>query len=598
MKSDATLLTSANTIKNETSAGANTASRVGTMLADLVNEKANVKSWHTKAPRPILTLRLDDGLAQQYSWFQYLQNLTNFPSGAIKATICVNTAPMDAEAATHITWAQAAEMEAAGWEIASHGDYHSLDTLNPRPCWQCEGTGLVDEEPCPTCTTGGLFPLTPAVPGYVYFPYWYDIPAEYKEQVITEELVNSKASIEAQGLHVYNMIPPGYSQNDALGKELSTAYYRSCHAGGSTAPKNGINLPVVDHYNICAGSIDLEGREWDFRTVGATAAVTAALDAAIADNLWVIVYWHGYYGNADFTTHLKAIIDYAIANDVEIVTLNEGLDICGDYYSAGSNFGAGEKGVHFNRCYGEAASIDKKFVKIGLNAARLNWDDHNTSIGGYAGFGIRDGSAAPGMVLIGYRAGYQSATNGSLTGDAEKMIAIGSEAGSDRVGNCLFIGDRAGYRAGTKNTPAHIYGTIGIGTIAFYTATNCVNGIAIGYQAGAASSGTNCTYLGYQAGKSNSGTNTVLIGYQAGVSNAENDVFIVHHESADDGSPLIKGYFASGGIILGCPTSALADATMGKNRVTFWHDEAANKIYFKVKYNDGTTVKTGELAIA
>lgn len=595
MKSDATLLASANTIKNETTTGANTASRVGSMLADLVNEKANIKTYRTKAGKPMLTLRLDDGLFHAYNWYQYLTDTENY-NPPIKASIAVNTSPIDNEAATHITWEQAAEMEAGGWEIMSHGTVSPLDNDQPRICWQCDGTGLVDESPCPTCTTGGLFPLTPAQPGYVKMPYWDSIPAAYREQVIEEECLLSKQSIETNGCHVYGLVPPGWSFREPTAREIASKYYSSCQAGDELAPKRGNNPKIVDPYNICSESIDLLGMPYDYRTAGALDGVKALIDNAVTNNLWLVLYYHGAWGVAEFKDYLDAIIAYALASGVDIVTNQEALEECGAYQSFGANSSFNEYGAILNRVWGNVATIDENQTRIGYQAGYQKTDPCNTIIGIGAGYGIPDGSSSSGMVLIGYHAGNQQ-NSGSTTGDGGQLIAIGYQASYSRSGNAIFIGIKAGREAGTVNTPADIVGTIGIGTMAFYQATSCAFGVAIGFQAGLTASGVVPVFLGYQAGYGNSGANCVFIGYQAGKNNTEASIFAVHHENADDGSPLIKGYFASGGIILGCPTTALADATMGKNRVTFWHDEAANKIYFKVKYNDGTTIKTGELAI-
>lgn len=53
---------------------------------------------------------------------------------------------------------------------------------------------------------------------------------------------------------------------------------------------------------------------------------------------------------------------------------------------------------------------------------------------------------------------------------------------------------------------------------------------------------------------------------------------------------------AIGSAILGCPDSALADASLGNGQVHFWVDEVASELKFKVKLSGGT-VKTGSIPI-
>jgi len=62
-----------------------------------------------------------------------------------------------------------------------------------------------------------------------------------------------------------------------------------------------------------------------------------------------------------------------------------------------------------------------------------------------------------------------------------------------------------------------------------------------------------------------------------------------------------KAIFVDAGsdaVALACPTTALADASMNASNITFYVDEATNTLYFKVKYSDGTTVKTGSISLS
>ena len=225
-----------------------------------------------------------------------------------------------------------------------------------------------------------------------------------------------------------------------------------------------------------------------------------------------------------------------------------------------------------------------------------------------------------------------SAGRGATAG----VVAVGSQAGlQNSQGTVVVIGDQAGYKnsglglvavgnnAGYKNSG---FGCVAIGRDSLYenmaaqvTAIGDNSGksnsgiqvVAIGLYAGNANTknyltalgaysgqnntGLNSSFLGFKAGQNNTGDYVVAIGHEAGSANAESDVFIVKH-STRNANPLIKGYW-SGGIILGAPATAVADATMGANRVSFYLDEGNNKLMFKIKYADGATIKTGEIAL-
>jgi len=50
-------------------------------------------------------------------------------------------------------------------------------------------------------------------------------------------------------------------------------------------------------------------------------------------------------------------------------------------------------------------------------------------------------------------------------------------------------------------------------------------------------------------------------------------------------------------VAFACPTTAIADASMANNNISFYVDEATNTLYFKVKYSDGT-VKSGSISLS
>jgi hypothetical protein len=46
------------------------------------------------------------------------------------------------------------------------------------------------------------------------------------------------------------------------------------------------------------------------------------------------------------------------------------------------------------------------------------------------------------------------------------------------------------------------------------------------------------------------------------------------------------------------PQAAPADGEVGESSLSWWLDEATNKLMVKVKYSDGVTIKSGEVALA
>jgi hypothetical protein len=55
---------------------------------------------------------------------------------------------------------------------------------------------------------------------------------------------------------------------------------------------------------------------------------------------------------------------------------------------------------------------------------------------------------------------------------------------------------------------------------------------------------------------------------------------------------------SDGRLMVTTPNAAPTDADIAASQVTLYLDETANKLHFRVKYADGTTLKTGEVALA
>lgn len=68
---------------------------------------------------------------------------------------------------------------------------------------------------------------------------------------------------------------------------------------------------------------------------------------------------------------------------------------------------------------------------------------------------------------------------------------------------------------------------------------------------------------------------------------------------AGDGSSTVSHQLIAGGhAVLGAPSSALADGSHQASAVSLYLDESNHRLYFKCKYSDGSTVKSGYIAIA
>lgn len=55
---------------------------------------------------------------------------------------------------------------------------------------------------------------------------------------------------------------------------------------------------------------------------------------------------------------------------------------------------------------------------------------------------------------------------------------------------------------------------------------------------------------------------------------------------------------ASGTTIFGVGTASVADGDLGAGEANAWIDETGHTLNFKVKYSDGTTVKSGSVSLS
>ena len=134
---------------------------------------------------------------------------------------------------------------------------------------------------------------------------------ELNEAQIRAEFEGSITALEAQGIYANNLVYP-FEDPDALTKSLAAEYFRS--GRGVT---QAVNPQIIDIYNLCS-------RDADDHTLIVT--YKGLVDTAKAGNRWIIFYLHTTDANDE--AMLNELIDYIQAQDVDIVTIEQGLNIC------------------------------------------------------------------------------------------------------------------------------------------------------------------------------------------------------------------------------------------------------------------------------
>jgi hypothetical protein len=243
-------------------------------------------------------------------------------------------------------------------------------------------------------------------------------------------------------------------------------------------------------------------------------------------------------------------------------------------------------------------------AKVYLDEATglITSDSAETEIGGFALAlaSTPDGAVAimlgqPAPVIPAGLTGFTGASNTALgtgAGDAitsgTRNTMVGVDAGGDVVGalDNTAVGYAAGIGTGASN--------VAVGAFALGGQTTGQRNVAVGRAAGnEVTTGEGNIFLGFQAGEGlGNVSNTLAAGNAAA---AVQDITIVPVDAAL-GSTFTRRhrfYQEVNFRLQGAP----ADAFLQNASVTAWLDEAANKLMFKVKYADGTTIKSGEIAL-
>lgn len=238
-----------------------------------------VKLGVLKTNKPMFTIRIDDGYESAYTTMRSVLNGLNVKGSVNIHSELVGTT----NGYTFMTWAQINTLISEGWEITSSGMY--------------------DND-------------------------WSDSD---NFRLAETELMTSKQNIEAQGITCNHVIPNRHGiSNPAVRYFAKKHGFLTCHAGNYYGSVHGTNPQAIDLFNLCAMSIDLEiDPEVDYYLDKADASTAIAnlkaqLDLCVSQNRWAILYMHA--PSANLITNLTEVIQYAIAQGITNVTMDEALE--------------------------------------------------------------------------------------------------------------------------------------------------------------------------------------------------------------------------------------------------------------------------------
>jgi len=234
-----------------------------------------------KTNTPMMVIRIDDGYDNCYEdWFPMLTGL------GVKGLMNVHTnlVGTSSEGLDFMSWSRILEMHAAGWEVGSSG---TLDND-----W----------------SSNTFDPFT----------------------LVEDELIEAHADLLAQGIPDNNINPNKHGIDSMYVRYLAKKHgYKSAHAGSAIDANNGTNPQELTYYNLMAIPLDIftDYNVDDGTTEEKDAAlvrIKAQLDLCVSGNRLAIPYWHEY-GVAK-AGYIQQVIEYAQANNIEILTLDEALE--------------------------------------------------------------------------------------------------------------------------------------------------------------------------------------------------------------------------------------------------------------------------------
>lgn len=156
--------------------------------------------------------------------------------------------------------------------------------------------------------------------------------AGIEKSVVHQRVMHCKNALAEHGIHTGDILVYPYGTYDESCIDVLRDICR-CAITTDMGETITYNIPPVRTFAL-----------WRNELVESNASANPSLewmksvvDAAKANNAWVIWMSHSQY--AGFTdsaiANIKALIDYAVEQDVEIVTVNEALEIYGNVFEAG-----------------------------------------------------------------------------------------------------------------------------------------------------------------------------------------------------------------------------------------------------------------------
>lgn len=140
-------------------------------------------------------------------------------------------------------------------------------------------------------------------------------------QIVTEMSTSKQLLIDNSLDNDYIVYP--YGSEGVLVRKIARRYFK----GGVDIQSEILNVPPVETYRMERYSLELLD----------LAGYQAKIDQAIANKSWLIFMSHSQYPTFDEAQlqHTRGIIDYARANDVDIVSLKDGYSGIGNIIDTG-----------------------------------------------------------------------------------------------------------------------------------------------------------------------------------------------------------------------------------------------------------------------
>lgn len=232
----------------------------------------NIKKGQYKTTKSMLTIRIDDAMPGELPWKAILDEY------GVKAYVPVLTGSTGNTNYWGVAWSTIKSWYDDGWEIGAHG---------------------VDD-------------------------------TDLKEKSRTDALADiilSKQRLTEQNMIPINFVPHKYGFNSPTVRADIMKHFRSSQSGGipDNYPVAGCNPQILDTADLSVIRCDIAGDFMLSLAEGVT-AIKAQIDIAVEENRWLIMYFHSH--DTDKESGLRSVIEYAQGTNIEIVTIQQGLDSC------------------------------------------------------------------------------------------------------------------------------------------------------------------------------------------------------------------------------------------------------------------------------